>query len=368
MKVNRRTFLQGGLAVVSGVAGLPLIGVGATSRSPRTLREKVGQLFVVRFKGTAPDAAFLSLLHSRGFGGIVLYERNYSSPNQLKTLLRRFQRASTFPLLVCTDQEGGAVVRIRRDVSTFPSEAAYGRAGSTAGVYADASTTARDLHALGLNLNLAPVVDVLSNPRSPIGDRSYGSNPHLVAGMSSAAIHGYQQHGLAAAAKHFVGLGHASIDSHHALPIVTQTLAQLDAVDLVSFRAAIAAGVSTILVAHVALPGIDPVHNRPASLSPAIIGGVIRRHLAFKGVVITDSLAMGALPQGSTSQAAEQALAAGADMLLISADHDIPAAVFTDAIDRVVSAVRSGRIPQSRLNTAVARILALKRAYPSVAL
>jgi beta-N-acetylhexosaminidase len=212
-------------------------------------------------------------------------------------------------------------------------------------------------------MNLAPVVDVLSNPRSPIGVRSYGSDPHLVARLAAAAVQGYQDHGLAAVAKHFVGLGHASIDSHQALPVVTQSLSQLERDDLIPFRAAVAAGVSTILVAHVALPSIDPVH-RPGSLSPVIIGDLVRKHLGFTGVVMTDSLAMGALPQGSTAEAAERAVAAGADILLISADHDIPAAVMEAAAVRVISAVRAGRIPEVRLKEASGRIAALKRRYP----
>jgi beta-N-acetylhexosaminidase len=259
------------------------------------------------------------------------------------------------------------VVRLRTGVDVFPSEQTYGLAGSATRVSADAASTARELHALGLTMNLAPVVDVLSNPRSPIGSRSYGSDPALAARLSAAAVRGYQQHGLAAAAKHFIGLGHTSIDSHQALPTVTSTLAQLDRIDLVPFRAAIIAGVSTILVAHVALPAIDPVH-RPASLSPAVIQGLIRRRLGFQGIVMTDSLAMGALPQGSTAQAAEQALAAGADMLLIAANHDIADSVFEHAVERVIAAVRSGRVPQSRLDSAVARILALKRRYPPAVL
>jgi beta-N-acetylhexosaminidase len=362
MRVSRRTILQSGVALAAGLT-LPLDAVRAAARQPQTLQEKVGQLFVVSFRGTSPDPAFLSLLQRHGLGGVVIYARNYTSPSQLATLLSHLQRASAFPLLVCTDQEGGSVERLRSGVHTFPAEAAYGRIASTARVYADATATAHDLRALGLTMNLAPVVDVLSNRRSPIGDRSFGSDPGMDARLSAAAVRGYQQHGLAAAAKHFIGLGHTSIDSHQALPTVNQTLAQLEQVDLIPFHAAVVAGVSTILVAHVALPAIDPVH-RPASLSPVIIGGLIRKLLGFKGVVMTDSLAMGALPQGSTAEAAERALAAGADMLLISADHDIPAGVIDDAVARVIAAVRAGRVSQHRLDSAVARILALKRTYP----
>jgi len=232
-------------------------------------------------------------------------------------------------------------------------------------VYADAATTARDLHALGLSVNLAPVVDVLSNSNSPIGTRSYGGNPQLDARLAVAAIGGYQQHGMAAVAKHFIGLGHTAIASHEALPTVRRTLPQLEKVDLVPFRAAISAGVAALLVAHVALPAIDPV-RRPASLSPVIISGLIRQHLGYRGVVLTDSLVMGALPAGHGPEAAEQAFAAGADILLLAANYDIPTAVFEDGMDRIVAAMRAGRIPQSRLDEAVGRILALKRRYPAL--
>jgi beta-N-acetylhexosaminidase len=350
-----------------GAMGLPLDAIAGSSRPPQTLQEKVGQLFVVSFHGTSPGSAFLSLLQRHHLGGVILYANNYSSPRQLRTLLGSLQRASAYPLLVCTDQEGGSVVRITRGVHTFGSEAVYGRIGSTARVYADAATAAHDLHALGLSMNLTPVVDVLSNARSPIGDRSYGSNPQLDAQLSAAAIRGYQQNGLAAAAKHFIGLGHTSIDSHQALPTVTQSLAQLEKVDLVPFRAAIAAGVSTILVAHVALPAIDAT-CQPASLSPVIIGGLIRKYLGFRGVVMTDSLAMGGLNGISTPEAAERALAAGADIFLIASNQNIPGGVVDAAVNQVISAVRAGRIAESRLDSAVARVLALKRAYPPAVL
>jgi beta-N-acetylhexosaminidase len=191
MRVNRRTFLRsGGVLAGSKCMNLSLDTDRASSRLPRTLQEKVGQLFVVSFRGTAPDVTFLSLLRRHSFGGVVLYARNYVSPGQLRALLGGLQQASSYPLLVCTDQEGGSIARLRRGVHTFPSEAVYGRIGSTDRVYADAATNAHDLHALGLTMNLAPVVDVLSNPRSPIGDRSYGSDPRLAARMTAAAVRG----------------------------------------------------------------------------------------------------------------------------------------------------------------------------------
>jgi beta-N-acetylhexosaminidase len=362
---SRRDFLRrtsAGIVTANLAGAYPLLH-GGNQPTPRTLREKVAQLFVISFAGTSPSPQLLSLLRSYPFGGFVLYNRNCVTATQTRSLISKLQSASRFPLLIGVDQEGGAVVRVRHGAPVFPSEAVYGEIGSAARVRTDAASTAMALRRLGFTINLAPVVDVLSNSKSPIGTRSYGPNPQLDAQLSVAAIQGYQQHGLAATAKHFIGLGHTSIDSHHALPTVTQSWQQLQRTDLIPFKAAIAAGVSTILVAHVALPRIDPV-ARPASLSPVIITGNIRGKLGFKGVVMTDSLAMGAVPAGEVTDAPRRALLAGADILLISANFDIPAAVFSDAVDRIISAVKKGQIKESVVDTALSRVLALKGRYP----
>jgi beta-N-acetylhexosaminidase len=326
------------------------------------LEEKVGQLFVASFRRQTADPAFLAVLERRFIGGVTLYARNCKSGPQVKKLISQLHRASRFPLLVSVDQEGGLVTRIHSGVHTFPAEAAYGSLGSAARVFADAATTAHDLRALGLTMNFAPVVDILTNPNSPIGTRSYGSDPHLVARLSVAAINGYQQHGLAATARHFIGLGHTSIDSHQALPTVNLTLAQLEQNDLIPFHTAIGAGVSTVLVAHVALPAIDRT-RRPASLSPVVLKDVLRRRLRFRGVVITDSLLMDALPQSRGMDTAVQAFAAGSDLLVLAANHDFPLALVEDAIARMVSAVKTGKISEGRHNASVARIQALKNRY-----
>lgn len=362
--LSRRTFLQTAFALSAGLVGTSLpAGIARASSRPRTLRDKVARLFVVSFRGTTLQSEFAKLLDRYPFGGVILYGRNCVSAGQVRTLTRDLQRAARFPLVICTDQEGGSVVRIRSGAPAFPSEQVYGAIGSTSRVYNDATTTAVDLRRLGLTMNLAPVVEVLSNQKSPIGSRSYGYDPDEAARLSVAAIHGYQWHGLAATAKHFVGLGHTSLDSHQALPTVHRTLKQLDRRDFIPFRAAIAAGVSTVLVAHVALPEIDPVY-RPASLSPFIIGNVLRRHLGFTGLVMTDSLMMGAVPAGREPSAAEQALAAGADILLLANDKDIAPGVIEAAIDRVTAGILAGRIPESRLDAALHHISALQSRYP----
>ncbi len=370
--ISRRGFLEGSIVGTGAVLGAasPFFSTASAlgaSAVPQTTQEKVAQLFVISFQGQTAGHEILSLLERYPLGGVVLYGSNCHSAVQLRTLLMELQTVSRFPLLVCTDQEGGTVVRIHDGAPSFPWEATYGSIGSSDRVYEDASTTARDLRALGLTMNLAPVVDVLSNRKSPIGRRSYGPDANLAARLSTAAIRGYQEHGLASTGKHFVGLGHTSIDSHRALPTVTLTLAQLEARDFIPFRAAIAAGVSSVMVAHVALPKVDPIY-RPASLSPVIIEGVLRTRLGFAGVVMTDSLVMGALPKGHETEAAELAFAAGADILLIGDNGPIPPALIEASIERVTAAVTSGRIPQSRLDTALARVRALKRRYPPAVL
>ncbi len=386
-RLPRRTFLRDSLAGVAALSGGEVTAGHAGSqgdlhgttrgrgaavptsaeqrpRVPSTIREKVGQLFMVSFAGTTPRSDLLSFFDRNAPGGVILYERNVTSAAQVRTLIADLQRAAPVPLLVATDEEGGLIASIRDGVAVSLSEARYGALGSPVRVYHDAAAMAHDLGALGLTMDLAPVVDILADHGSPIGTRSYGTDPRLVGRLSVAAIQGYQRQGLAATAKHFVGLGRSSIDSHHALPTVTLTLDELERGDLIPFRAAIAAGVSTVMVAHVALPAIDPV-ARPASLSPVVMDGLLRRRLGFGGVIMTDSLVMGAVPGGNEPAAAERAFAAGADMLLISADRDIATTVFDEAVERIVASVTARRIPESRLDASVARIMALKRRYPA---
>ncbi len=367
MSLSRRSFLEHMLAAGVAVGAADTAGITRAltiSRPPRTLREKVGQVFIVSLRGLTPDFGFLRDLERHAYGGVILYQRNCQSASQIRALLTELQAISPTRLLVCVDQEGGRVTRIHYGAPVYPWEATYGQIGVPHHVYHDATRTARALRSLGLSLNLAPVVDVLANPHSPIGRRSYGRSPSLDASLALAAIRGYQHHGLAATAKHFVGLGHTSIDSHRSLPVVPLSLAQLEASDLIPFRTAIGAGVSTVLVAHVLLSQIDPYH--PASLSPTVIQGVLRRRLGFQGIVMTDSLIMGAVPAGDEARAAELALAAGADVLLVAGDHDLKSGLLTESYERVLSAVQSGRIPESRLDEAVGRIQALKRRYPAL--
>jgi beta-N-acetylhexosaminidase len=216
--------------------------------------------------------------------------------------------------------------------------------------------TALEGRAVGIHLTFAPVADVNNNPANPIiNTRSFGEDPHAVARLVAAAIRGIQEHGMLATAKHFPGHGDTGTDSHIALPVITATWPRFDTLELVPFRAAIAAGVTAVMSAHIALPGLDSGRTRPGTVEPAILTGVLRDSLGFRGLTVTDALNMGALVNSfGPAEAPVLAFEAGADMLLQPADP----AVTIDAMER---AVRSGRITEERLNRSVRRILDLKQ-------
>jgi len=314
-----------------------------------TLQQKIGQMVM------APAD---SVLATGRLGGAILFGPDVVSPGQGHARIAALQQSQAIPLLVAADQEGG-------DTSTMSSagvlaelsEAQYGAIGSTGRVYQDALTTGRALRALGVNIDLAPVLDVLTNPRSPMASRSYGSDPARVTALGLAAMRGYHDAGIAATAKHFLGLGASDSDAHVTLPTDTRTLPQLESAELVPMRAAIRAGVDALMVTHVALPALDP-SGTPASLSRPIVTGFIRARLGYQGVIITDSLAMGGLGPhiASIQVAAVHAIEAGDDMVLIAAD--VPTIRITlTALDEAAFA---GRIPLSAINASVRRILILK--------
>ena len=320
-----------------------------------TAAEKIGQLFMVPVDGPALQR----MVHDWHVGGLILYGGDVVSASQGRALIAGAQHAAKVPLLVATDEEGGEVDQIPAAAGVTQQSAPrqYGGLGSAGRVYQDALATGRDLRSLGVNMDLAPVVDVLLDPDSPIGDRSYGANPTLVARLGASAIRGYQAGGVAATAKHFLGLGDVSVDLHKELPTVSRGATQLDQVDLVPMRAAIAAGTDALMVTHAAIPALDPA-NTPASLSRRIVTGFIRGRLGYGGLIITDSLAMGGLSTRvkSNAEATVRAIAAGNDMALISTDPP----TIRGALDAVQRAVATGRISRATIDSAVRRVLMLK--------
>ena len=292
----------------------------------------------------------------RGLGGVVLFGRNVSGgPEQVRALTRAL-RAEREDVLVAIDEEGGDVTRLEAAVgSSYPGNHALGVLDDVELTEGIAAAIAADLAAVGVDLNLAPVVDVNSDPRNPvIGIRSFGSDPELVARHGAAFVRGTQRVGVAACAKHFPGHGDTALDSHKDLPVVDADLETLGTRELVPFRAAIEAGVRAIMTAHVLVPALG---EGPATLSREVLGGLLRTELGFKGMAVTDALEMGAIsrtmPMG---EAGVLALAAGADALCLGAD--IEARHVEETCGALVGAVRSGRLAEARLNEAAGRVRA----------
>jgi beta-N-acetylhexosaminidase len=324
-----------------------------------SLRDMVGQMFMISMGGTQPDYYVNKMIRERNIGGVLLFGYNMKSEEQTRSLTGALQGLSmrtepSIPLFIAVDQEGGEVASAPW-VTQEPAAARVGARGDLAEARAIAEEMGRQLLQGGVNTDLAPVVD--TGFGAAIGTRSFGEDPELVSRMGTAAVEGFEAAGVVSAAKHFPNHGAATSDSHESRPVVNHDLATLRSHDLPPFEAAIRAGVPMVMVGHLVYPAIDP--DRPASLSPEAIG-MLRGELGFDGVVITDDLAMaGATGGGPPSRAAVAAVKAGADLLIISS----PPQQQADAYDAVLQAVESGEIPRERIEASVERILKVKEDY-----
>ena len=301
------------------------------------------------------DAARVEALLARcPLGGLVLF--NGQVP-QMPQVLARLQARSPYPLLVAADMERGVGQQVR-GATVFPHAMAFAALGADAeaAVEASARVTAREALACGIHLSFGPVADVNRNPRNPIiATRAFGTEPEGVTRLVRAYIRGCHAEGLLTTAKHFPGHGGTSQDSHEALPVVADARDLLDRTDLVPFRAAIEAGVDTVMTAHVAFPALDP-SRQPATASRPILNDLLRDTLGFRGPVITDSLLMGAIraAPGAVGTQAAALVQAGVDILLDMPDPEA-------AVDGLVEAVEAGRLAETRLDEAFARLWALKQ-------
>jgi beta-N-acetylhexosaminidase len=323
----------------------------------KNLREQVGQLFMLGFTGPEASPELTSLIKEYHPGGLILFGRNLKSAEQIVELTNAVQRlAGPIPLFISIDQEGGRVSRLPSDFTIFPPCAVLGRCGTTDLTYAAASVTASELRAVGINMNLAPVLDVDSNPKNPIiGDRALGRSADQVCALGHAVISGLQDHQVIACGKHFPGHGDTIADSHLELPVVTASRDRLQEVELPPFEHAIRQGLTTIMTAHVLYPALDA--DQPATLSSTILTGLLREQLGFKGLILTDDLEMRAiLDHYGIEDAAVRSFQAGADILLICKDHDREVA----AMDAMYAAVKDGRIARARLEASLNRIKQLK--------
>jgi beta-N-acetylhexosaminidase len=292
----------------------------------------------------------------RGIGGVVLFARNVDSRGQLSALTGEL-RAERPDVLVAIDEEGGDVTRLEADTgSSYPGNSALGAVDDVELTERVAAAMGSDLAAVGVNVDLAPVADVNSNRENPIiGVRSFGSDPALVARHVAAFVVGLQGVGVAACAKHFPGHGDTEVDSHLELPVVAADRDTLEQRELPPFRAAVEAGVRSIMTAHISLPAID---SAPATLSRAVLQGLLREELGFAGVVITDALEMrGVSASVGVEEGAVRAIEAGADALCLGGDlgDDETSAVH----GAIVGALRSGRLAEGRLAEAAGRVAEL---------
>ncbi|MGW3996212.1 glycoside hydrolase family 3 protein [Amycolatopsis sp. NPDC004772] len=366
---------------VATAASAPSVSVDAQAEAAATqalrgltLEQKVGQLFVTWVNGKTADevnpknqadfgvdtaAQVVAKYH---LGGVIYFNNdsrdNFDDPVQVAKLSNGLQKAAVtsgahIPLQIAADQEGGTVTRMGAPATEFPNAMAISAGRDTKRATQAATILGRELRAVGINQDFAPDSDVNSNPVNPvIGVRSFSGQPGLASDFVTAEVKGFEQ-SVAATAKHFPGHGAAPTDSHTGLPRIDSTEAQWRATDVPPFKAAIKAGIDSIMTAHIQFPSLDP-SLEPATLSKPIVTGKLRGELGYDGVVITDSLEMqGVREMHSDAEIPVLALKAGVDQLLMPVHLDV-------AINAVLAAVKSGDIPMRRIDQSVLRVLKLK--------
>ncbi|WEH33484.1 glycoside hydrolase family 3 protein [Streptomyces sp. AM 4-1-1] len=388
-RTSRRTLLTATAAAVAagavaapGASATAFVPASTTRRLERliarmSLEEKVGQLFVMRVYGhsaTAPDQADIDanlaeigvrtaaeMIAKYHVGGIIYFTwaHNTRDPHQIAELSNGIQRAglagpTPLPLVVATDQEHGIVARVGEPATLLPGAMALGAGGSRSDARLAGRIAGAELAALGITQNYAPDADVNVNPANPvIGVRSFGSDPQSVAALAAAQVKGYQSAGIAATAKHFPGHGDTTDDSHSKLPYIRHTREQWSRLDAPPFRAAVAAGIDSIMTAHIVVPALDPAED-PATLSHPILTGILREELGYDGVVVTDSLGMeGVRTKYGDERVPVLALKAGVDQLLNPPSLDL-------AWHAVLNAVKNGELTERRLDESILRILRMK--------
>ncbi len=331
--------------------------------SAMTLEELVGRRLMFGLPGPDATDADIRLFADTRAGGLILYRRNFETPERLQRLLTCLEGALDRRLLIATDHEGGRIIMLGRAVTIFPDNLAAGTAGDAGFVHRQGVFEGRELRRLGVDVNFAPVLDVLTERYSPnIGIRSYGKDPGRVARYGAARITGLQSAGVSACAKHFPGKGHAGVDAHLGLPVIESDWGEMHAVHLVPFMAAIEAGVHCLMTSHPLYPGLDPTPATPATFSRLIVDEYLRGQVGYRGVIVSDDLEMGAVRElCAIGDAAIRAAAAGHDLLLVC---------HTEAAQRaahaaLLEAYRTRALPRRPLEQSVARLDALVAKHPA---
>ena len=371
--MRRRAFLASAGAALAACtlppSGSPTPGASGTSASRvaqivsgLSLEQKVGQLMSVAFHGTKITPAVEAMIRQRGASGIVLRTENADDAAGLTKLAADLQSiardAKVPPLLLSIDHEGGPVLRIGKGMTVVPGQMQLAATPDPLASIDIANTiTSQELTAAGVRWNLAPVADVNDEPRNPIiANRSFGSDPKRVSALVERSVAVYKAQKMLPTAKHFPGHGSTTTDSHTGLPQIDADRARLDAVELVPFKGAIAAGVEAIMSAHIVVPSLDATPSLPVTLSKKVMTDLLRGELGFKGLIVSDDLEMGALATIGEAQAGLRAIQAGVDHLLFRFDESAQA----EGHRLIVDAVRGGAISAARLDASVMRIVGLK--------
>jgi beta-N-acetylhexosaminidase len=333
-----------------------------------TLEEQIGQLLMIGFWGTTPSPEILDLIQRYHVGNVILFSRNIHNTLQVLELTQHLQEIAKeagqrYPLLIAIDQENGIVQRLGDTATIFPGNMALGAVGSEEIAYKVAMATGYELKGLGINMNLAPVVDVNNNPANPvIGVRSFGEDPSLVARLGAAMVKGYRAAGILTCLKHFPGHGDTTIDSHLSLPVIPYALQRLEALELVPFKSGIEAGAESVMIAHIAFPTLTVQNTLPATLSSSIVQGLLRKQLEFKGVILSDCMEMRAISDTfGTERAVVMAVKVGIDLVLVSHTFKRQRA----SIEAIQAAIQSHELTTQEVRQAAERVLKLKASYLS---
>lgn len=332
-----------------------------------TLEEKIGQMLIVGFSGQSlsqsPELG--TMIEQYHIGGVVMLESNAHDPQQISALTSDIQAlamssGARLPLFVSINHEGGIVVRITEGVTGFPGNMGIAATGEVENAYLSAALAAQELRAMGINMNLAPVLDINDNPLNPvIGVRSFSDDPLVVAKYGKLTIQGFQENGVLAVAKHFPGHGSVDVDSHGGLPMLKKDLDEIWQHELYPFSLAVDAGVASIMTAHISVPAIDE-SGLPATLSYPILTQILREKMHYDGLIMTDSLGMAGVSEGrGQAKAAVESIKAGADIVLSTSPMNAHTQIFHALID----AVHNGYIAQEQVDSSVLRILRAKYGF-----
>ena len=315
-------------------------------------------MFVSGFEGTSLNSQTEKLISEQGIGGLILFERNFENPKQLKSLIEDLQSLTSPnspPLFISVDQEGGRVTRLKKNFTQFPPMSCLGKAGSDDLAYRFGMAMGKEMRAVGINMDYAPVLDVHSNPENPIiGKRAISSDPNVVARLGCKIIQGFQDAGTIPVGKHFPGHGDTSQDSHLILPQVERNKESLEQSELVPFSKAFQKGLDVIMTAHVVYPAWDK--NSAATFSKPILRDLLRKKMHYEGLVMSDDLEMQAVTQ-TLDEIPALAINAGIDLFLIC--HDL--SKVTKLQDTLINEIETGKIPHDNINQSLNRIMKTKQ-------